>query len=67
MPFEITVGPPVLTIAFTHGVLGANYSIRDHVHGDAPKRVLQVGLVLLWAVLIALGAGIIFLFHGVLS
>jgi succinate dehydrogenase / fumarate reductase cytochrome b subunit len=57
----------LLAFAFTHGVLGANYSTRDYVHKHTSQRVLQAGLAALWLILIVMGAGIIFLFRGTLS
>jgi succinate dehydrogenase / fumarate reductase cytochrome b subunit len=54
----------LLGFAFTHGSLGVNYVLRDYVHGQLSKRVLQVGLAGLWIVLLLLGAGIIFFFRS---
>jgi succinate dehydrogenase cytochrome b556 subunit len=57
----------LLAFAFTHGSLGVNYVLRDYVHGSRSKRALQVGLAAVWAILLLMGAGIIFLFRGTLS
>ena len=57
----------LLAFAFTHGVLGANYSIRDYVRAHRARKWLQAGLVVVWVVLILLGAGIIFFFAGKIS
>jgi succinate dehydrogenase cytochrome b556 subunit len=57
----------LLAFAFTHGTLGVNYVLRDYVHGSRSKRVLQAGLAAVWAVLLLMGVGIIFFFHGTLS
>ncbi len=54
----------LLVFAFTHGVLGANYSVRDYVQTWWNRRWLQLGLVAIWLILIVLGAGIIFFFNG---
>ncbi len=57
----------LLAFAFTHGVLGANYSIRDYVQTPRVRKWLQAGLAIVWAVLLLLGAGIIFYFTGKIS
>jgi succinate dehydrogenase / fumarate reductase membrane anchor subunit len=57
----------LLAFAFTHGTLGVNYVLRDYIHGDRSKRVLQVGLAAVWAILLLMGAGIIFFFRGTFS
>jgi succinate dehydrogenase cytochrome b subunit len=57
----------LLAFAFTHGVLGANYMVRDYIHQSRSKRVFQIGLAGLWVVLILMGVGIIFFFRGSLS
>jgi succinate dehydrogenase cytochrome b556 subunit len=57
----------LLAFAFTHGTLGVNYVLRDYVHGSRSKRLLQVGLAAVWAILLLMGAGIIFLFRGTFS
>jgi succinate dehydrogenase cytochrome b556 subunit len=56
----------LLAFAFTHGMLGANYVVRDYVHRVVSRRGLQVVMVALWVALIAMGAGIIFFFRGAL-
>jgi succinate dehydrogenase / fumarate reductase cytochrome b subunit len=57
----------LLGFAFTHGSLGVNYVLRDYVHGELSKRVLQVALAGLWIALILIGMGGIFFFHGTFS
>jgi len=57
----------LLAFAFTHGILGANYSVRDYVQTLRTRKWLQVGLILIWIVLFLMGAGIIFFFHGKLA
>jgi succinate dehydrogenase cytochrome b556 subunit len=57
----------LLAFAFTHGVLGANYMVRDYIHHPRSKRVFQIGLAGLWVVLMLMGMGIIFFFKGSFS
>jgi succinate dehydrogenase / fumarate reductase membrane anchor subunit len=54
----------LLAFAFTHGVLGANYSVRDYVHALWTRKWLQAGLVVVWLILFVLGGGLIFFFNG---
>lgn len=57
----------LLAFAFTHGVLGVNYMVRDYIHRGRSRRVIQVGLAGLWVVLMLMGLGIIFYFRGTIS
>jgi succinate dehydrogenase cytochrome b556 subunit len=54
----------LLAFAFAHGVLGANYVVRDYINGPRARRVFQIGLAGLWVVLTVMGMGIIFFFRG---
>jgi succinate dehydrogenase cytochrome b556 subunit len=57
----------LLAFAFTHGILGANYSLNDYIHRRGVRRAFQIGLALFWAALILMGAGIIFFFKGAIA
>jgi succinate dehydrogenase cytochrome b556 subunit len=57
----------LLAFAFTHGSLGVNYVLRDYVHGELSKRVIQIALAGLWVALILLGMGVIVYFRGTFS
>ena len=54
----------LLVFAYTHGMLGTNYSVRDYIHAPRWQRIAQIGLFILWIVLTILGAWIIFFFQG---
>jgi len=57
----------LLAFASTHGMLGANYVVRDYVHGRRAQRIIQWGMLAVWFTLILMGMGIIFFFRGTLS
>jgi succinate dehydrogenase / fumarate reductase cytochrome b subunit len=54
----------LLAFAFTHGMLGLRYVIQDYVHSIGWRRLLIFGSGAFWAVLILMGAWIIFFFRG---
>ncbi len=57
----------LLAFAFTHGMLGANYAIRDYVHGRRAQRIVQWGMLVAWLILILMGMSIIFFFGSTMS
>jgi succinate dehydrogenase / fumarate reductase cytochrome b subunit len=57
----------LLVFAFTHGMLGARYSIEDYVHSLGLKRLLYLGAWATFIALILMGVFIIFFFNGKLA
>jgi succinate dehydrogenase / fumarate reductase cytochrome b subunit len=57
----------LLFFAFSHGMLGLRYVIEDYVHSIGWRRLLLLGAGAFWAVLILMGAWIIFFFRGTLA
>lgn len=57
----------LLFFAFSHGMLGLRYVIEDYVHTLGWRRLLLAGAGIFWAVLILMGAWIIFFFRGSLA
>lgn len=53
----------LLVFAFTHGMNGGREVLEDHITDERARRVLAFVLVAIWAVLIFMGAWIIFTFR----